>query len=157
MIKTLKILFLLLTVCYATIASSQNNATLILWHTDGTTTDVELYLRPKVQFTNDKLLIMSSVLDMEFPSTEILRFTYKGGETSIDTPHDVAAFSREGEHILFHGVSNSEQVAVYTAAGIRVPIRTMATDDGVVLILSSVPRGVFVLSVNGKNYKISHS
>ena len=38
--------------------------TLILHHTNGTTTDIDLYTMPQVKFQNDKVLITSTVLDM---------------------------------------------------------------------------------------------
>ena len=155
--KTLKCLILLLMSCYSTMVSAQNSPILVLWHTDGSTTDVELYLRPKVLFGGGKIRITSTVLDMEYPAEEILRFTYKGGESSIDAPQEVASFSNEGERIVFHGVRDTRQVAVYSANGQRVPIRLTTVDNGVALILASIPRGVFVLSINGKNYKFSHS
>lgn len=155
--KTMKCLILLLMTCCSSWLSAQNTPVLVLWHTDGSTTDVELYLQPKVQFSDGKILITSTVLDMEYPASEIVRFTYKGGETSIDAPQEVASFSKEGERIVFHGVKDPKQVAVFTATGMGVPVRVIDTGDGVALMLSSIPRGVFVLSVNGKNYKISHS
>ena len=155
--KTLKCLIILLMTCYSSWLSAQNNPVLVLWHTDGSTTDVELYLQPKVPFSDGKILITSSVLDMEYPASEIVRFTYKGGETSIDAPQDVASFSKEGERIVFHGVKDPKLVSVFTSTGMSVPARVTTAGDGVALILSSIPRGVFVLSVNGKNYKISHS
>ena len=66
--------------------AAQNNATLVLWHADGTTTDVELYLKPRVEFTGEKVLITSTVLNMEYPKDDIIRFTYKGQGTAITAP-----------------------------------------------------------------------
>ncbi len=57
--------------------------TLVLWHKDGTTTDVQLNLKPKVEFTDDKIIITSNVLNMEYPKSDILRFTYKESGTDI--------------------------------------------------------------------------
>lgn len=34
---------------------AQDNTTLVLWHADGTTTDVELNLRQRIEFTGDKV------------------------------------------------------------------------------------------------------
>ena len=147
---------MLLLTC-ASAATAQNKTTLVLWHADGTSTDIALYLMPKVEFQDDNIRIISTVLDMEFPVSEILRFTYKGGENSIDAPQNVASFSKTGEYLVFHGIKNIEQVSIYTITGVSIPAQIISVNDGVALILSSVPRGVFVLSVNGKNYKFSHS
>lgn len=134
---------------------AQGNATLVLWHADGTTTDVALYLMPKVAFQNDKVVITSAVLDMEYPKSNILRFTYKGSGTGIAAPKTEANYSQEGDRLVFHGVGSADKVVIYTTNGIRVPVRLSASGDGVTLSLSSIPQGVYVLSVNGKTSKFT--
>ena len=134
---------------------AQNNATLVLWHADGTTTDVALYLMPRVEFKNDKVIITSTILDMEYPKSDILRFSYKGNGTVIKTPKSEADYSQEGDRLVFHGVSSTDRVAVYTSNGIRVPVHLSATNDGVTLSLTSIPQGVYILSVNGRTSKFT--
>ena len=132
---------------------AQNNATLVLWHADGTTTDVELYLDPVVEFVGDKVRISSTVLNMEFPKTDILRFTYKGQGTAITTPRQDADYGQDGDRLVFHGINATDQVAVYTTNGIRIPVRLSTTSDGLALPLSALPKGAYILSVNGKTSK----
>ena len=151
----LKCLILLLLVCVSTTATAQNKATLVLWHADGTTTDIALYLMPKVEFQDDKVRITSTILDMEYPKADILRFTYKGGGSGIETPKAEADYSREGDRLVFHGVTSTDRVAVYTSNGIRVPIHLTVADNSVTLPLNSIPQGVYVLSVNGKTSKFT--
>ena len=134
---------------------AQGNATLVLWHADGTTTDVALYLMPKVEFQNDKVIITSTVLDMEYPKENILRFSYKGNGTGITTPKTEANYSQEGDRLVFHGITSIDKVAIYTTNGIRVPVHLTAAGEGVTLSLSSIPQGVYVLSVNGKTSKFT--
>ena len=144
--------FLLLIICLLR-SSAQNNATLVLWHADGTTTDVELYLDPVVEFVGDKVRISSTVLNMEYPKTDILRFTYKGQGTGITAPRTDADCSQEGDRLVFHGINAADKVAVYTANGILVPVRLTAVSDGFSLPVSSIPQEVYILSVNGKTSK----
>lgn len=143
-------LSLLLSVVHAT---AQNNATLVLWHADGTTTDVELYLRPRIEFTGEKVLITSTVLNMEYAKSDILRFTYKGEGTGISAPRQDSDYSQDGDRLVFHGINATDQVAVYTANGIRIPVRLSATSDGLALPLSALPKGAYILSVNGRTSK----
>ena len=154
-----KLLFTLVTwilLLFCTLPSmAQGNATLVLWHADGTTTDVALYLMPKVEFQNDKVRITSTVLDMEYPKENILRFSYKGNGTGISSPKTEADYSQEGDCLVFHGITSTDKVAVYTTNGIRVPAHLTAAGDGVILSLSSIPQGVYVLSVNGKSSKFT--
>jgi len=138
---------------FALNASAQNNATLVLWHADGTTTDVALYLKPRVVFDGDLVRITSTVLDMEYPKSNILRFSYTGKGSSISNPQSEASFTREGDRLIFHGIGSTDKVAVYNSDGIRVPVQLSATSDGLTLSISSIPQGVYVLSVNGKTSK----
>lgn len=129
--------------------------TLVLHHANGTTTDVELYNMPLIQFDGDKVTITSTVLDMEYPKEDVLRFTYRGSADAIKTVKADADYSLEDGQLVFHGISQSDDVAVYNASGVRVAARLMRRDDSVSLSLSSIPAGVYVLSVNGKTSKFT--
>ena len=150
--KRQKILILAL-LMFALNASAQNNATLVLWHADGTTTDVALYLKPRVVFDGDLVRITSTILDMEYPKSNILRFSYTGKGSSISNPQSEASFTRDGDRLIFHGIGSTDKVAVYNSDGLRVPVQLSAASDGVTLSISSIPKGVYVLSVNGKTSK----
>ncbi|MBQ6768083.1 MAG: T9SS type A sorting domain-containing protein [Prevotella sp.] len=129
--------------------------TLVLWHADGTQTDVQLYTQPQVKFQNDKVLITSTVLNMEYPKENILRFTYKGGSTNISSPTDEANYSQRGDQLVFRGIKSDDNVAVYTVSGIRVPVTITHDGDTATLPLSAIPSGVYLLNVNGKTSKFT--
>lgn len=129
--------------------------TLVLQHADGTTTDVQLYLMPRIQFQNDRVLITSTVLDMDYPKEDILRFTYKGVASDIKPPNINADYSRENGQLIFHGIRQTDKVAVYDAKGIRVPAILSHLGSDVTLLLSAIPSGVYVLSVNGRTSKFT--
>ncbi len=152
--KKILTLFLFL-LAFSQQAMAQDKATLVLYHADGTTTDVALYLKPRVVFDGDLVRITSTVLDMEYPKANILRFSYKGSGTGITAPKNDADYTREGDRLVFHGISSTDKVAVYNSDGIRVPVHLSAASDGVTLSISSIPKGVYVLSVNGKTSKFA--
>ncbi len=150
-----KILIALLLLPLSVVAQTTSNATLVLHHADGTTTDIALFTQPRVTFTADKLLVMSPVLNLEYPAENVLRFTYKGEGTGITSPQSDAEFSQENGQMVFHGITAADRVAVYTTNGIRVPVRLVTYDGGLALPLSSIPQGVYILSVNGKTSKFT--
>ena len=129
--------------------------TLVLHHSDGTTTDVELYTQPQVKFQNDKVLITSTVLDMEYSKSDVLKFTYKGGTLGIYSPKEQADYSQENGQLVFHGIKSTDKLAVYAVNGIRVPVRLQHSGSSATLSLSSIPSGVYVLSVNGRTSKFT--
>ena len=129
--------------------------TLVLHHADGTTTDVQLYLMPRIQFQNDRVLITSSVLDMDYPKENVLRFSYKDVTNGIEAVKNKAEFSRENGQLVFHGIQQSDKVAVYNVSGIRVPVTLSRQGNDVSLPLSAIPSGVYVLNVNGRTSKFT--
>lgn len=128
---------------------------LVLFHADGTTTDVELYTMPIIQFTDDKVTVTSTVLDMEYPKENVLRFTYRGSADALKQVRAEADYSLEDGQLVFHGISQTDDVAVYNASGVRVTARLMRHSDSVSLSLAYIPAGVYVLSVNGKTSKFT--
>ena len=131
--------------------------TLVLHHKDGTTTDVELYTQPRVEFQGNRVLITSTVLDMEYPKDNVLRFTYKGSgaHTAISNLKGEADYSRDGDRLVFHNVKATDAVALYRTNGIRVPVRLTVNGTDAVLPLSEIPSGVYLLSVNGRTSKFT--
>lgn len=129
--------------------------TLVLHHADGTTTDVQLYTQPQVKFQDDKVLITSTVLNMEYAKQDVLRFTYKGGSLGISSPSAKANVSEENGQLVFHGLKAADQVSVYTAKGLRVPVRLQHRGTTATLPLSAIPSGVYLLNVNGRTSKFT--
>lgn len=129
--------------------------TLVLHHADGTTTDVQLYTQPQVKFQNDKVLITSTVLEMEYPKVDVLRFTFKGEGLGINKPSGKINVSQENGQLVFYGIKPNEKIAVYTAKGIRVSVRVQRSGSVATLPLSAIPSGVFLLSVNGRTSKFT--
>ena len=150
-----KLVIAFLTLATASV-SSLRAQTLVLHHADGTTTDVELYTQPRIEFQNDRVLITSPVLSMEYPKQDVLRFTYKGSViTAIEQPRAEADYTRDAGQLVFHGIKQVDKVAVYTANGIRVPVNITRRGSDVSLPLSQIPQGVYLLSVNGRTSKFT--
>jgi len=127
--------------------------TLVLKHANGNTTDIELLTKPQVKFANDKVLITSTVLDMEFPKEDVLSFTYKGIATGVKSLKNGLQYSQEADKIVFHGIKATDKIAVYNMQGIRVPINLLRSRDSVTLPLVSLSSGVYLLNINGKTTK----
>ena len=132
---------------------AQNNATLVLWHTDGTTTDVELFTQPNVFFRNDSVIVTSTVADLKFAQSGIRHFSYKGNGTGIDLPQKEKIFTQENSQLVFNCVKTTDNIALFTVDGIRVPVRFTHHNDKVYLPLNIIPKGIYVLSFNGKTCK----
>lgn len=152
-----KLLALTMLFGIGTFSHAQDNYKLVIWLSDGSKTDIELSQQPQVQFENDKVMVTSSVLDMEYDAEEVLRFTYKEDESSISEGAGLAdgiSTIKDGR-LVFHGITSADQVSVYSANGTRVPVSVVSTDGQCSLPLSSLPSGVYILKANGKTSKFT--
>lgn len=155
MLKTktfLSIIILLLVLFKSESAQAQN---LVLWHSDGTTTEVELYTQPRVLFEKDKVLVTSPVIYLEYNKNDIIRFTYKGKSTGIISPSLEADFEQKDGQIIFHDIKSANQLAVYKTNGLRVPVHFVIQGKDALLPLSSIPSGVYLFCVNGQTSKFT--
>ena len=129
--------------------------TLVLHHANGKTTDVALYTQPQVKFVGDKVLITSTVLDMEYDKKDVLSFTYKGSMLGISNPKEKANVSQENGQLVFHGIKSTDKITVHTVKGIRVPVRLQHSGSSATLPLSAIPSGVYLLTVNSRTSKFT--
>lgn len=129
--------------------------TLVLHHANGTTTDVQLYTMPQVKFEGDKVLITSTVLNMEYPKQDVLRFTYKGGTLGISSPNAKGNVSQENGHLVFHGIKVTDPIAVHTSNGIRVPVRIQRGGSTATLPLNALSKGIYLITINGRTFKFT--
>lgn len=151
--KLLAGIFMLAALCFGQRSMAQ---TLVLHHPGGTTTDVELYTQPRIEFLDDRVLITSPVLNMDYAKDDILRFTYKGGTTT--TVMDVkkqADCTQQGGQLVFHGITQKDKVAVYNANGVRLPVSLTVSGSDATLTLNAIPKGVYLLTVNGRTSKFT--
>ncbi len=137
------------------ISMTMQAQTLVLHHANGKTTDVALYTQPQVKFEGDKVLITSTVLDMEYDKKDVLSFTYKGGTLGISNPKEKANVSQENGQLVFHGIKSTDKITVHTVKGIRVPVRLQHSGSSATLPLSAIPSGVYLLTVNGRTSKFT--
>ena len=133
--------------------SQLNAQTLVLLHADGTTTDVELSTQPKVTFENGKVLINSTILQMEYPKENVLRFTFKGGAAGIQGVKNEAGYTKEDGKLIFRDVKANDIVGVYDVKGIRIPVRLVRKGNSFELPLSALSSGAYILNVNGRTSK----
>ena len=129
--------------------------TLVLHHANGTTTDVELYTQPQVKFQDDKVLITSTVLDMEYSKQDVLLFTFKGKATGIVSTNNKADVSQENGQLVFHGIKSADKIAVHNTKGIRMPVNIQRNGSTATLPLTAIPSGVYLLTVNGRTSKFT--
>lgn len=135
--------------------SRMSAQSLVLWHSDGSTTVIELFNQPLVQFAGDKVLITSPVINLEYDKNDVIRFTYKDVEDRISTPEARTNIEQKDGQIIFHNVTSADKIAIYKADGVRIPVQLSFQRGNAVLPLSEIPSGVYLFNVNGRTSKFT--
>ena len=148
----MKQLLLLLVLIGCRLTVSAQTQVLVLHHADNTTTDVELYTKPKITFEGDKMIINSSVIHMELKVGDVVRFSYRDTNTAVRQPD--ADYTQQNGMMVFNGITDVSKIALYKSDGSRVPVHFCSYDGHLAFSLSSLPTGVYILSINGKAAKI---
>jgi len=149
-----KLLIFLLAVLLMPAIVKAQNPILVLHHANGNTSEVELYTMPRILMTADKMQIKSSVAELEYDKTDVLRFTFKNVGTGIDAVHSEMAFRIDEDCVTFRGIPEAGAVKVYNLKGVQIPVRLEIAGGDAVLSLSQLPKGIYLVDINSKTLKI---
>ena len=134
-------------------AMKAQTPTLVLHHADGKTSEVELYTMPRIQMTADKMIVTVQGSRQEFPKADVVRFTYKGIATGISTVKPETRYRVDEDRVTFYGISAVDRISVYNPGGVQIPVRLTADGTNAVLSLAQLPKGVYLVSINGRTLK----
>lgn len=149
----MKNIFLTVVALWIVQTANAQTQTLVLHHADGTSTDVELYVKPRISFVGNKLLVTSPVLNLEYALGDVVRYSFKGNGTAVESIVAEADCEQQDGRLVFSGVTTADRIAVYTANGVRVPVKVVIEADRGVIPLTALPHGACMISVNGKTAK----
>ena len=130
--------------------------TLVIWHADGTFTDVELSTLPRVTFVNDNIRIHSDMLQMEMESKDVLRFSYKGLDTSsVENLRQETGYTWTDSRLILHGVGLHHNVTLCRADGVKVPVSMERSGSDIAVRLEFLPAGIYLIRLNGMTVKFT--
>ena len=148
----MKHIVILLIIVSSRLSVSAQTQVLVLHHADKTMTEVELYTQPKITFEGNQMVIASSVLNLSFQVGDVVRFSYRDKSTAVKQPD--ADYTQQNGMMIFNGIKDVSKIAVYKSDGTRVPVHFCSYDRHLAFSLSSLPTGIYILSINGKTAKI---
>lgn len=158
--KLSKLLLLLLCLASGVTALADDEWNLVVTGRDGA--DYGTYLvstRPEITF-NDGMMIITTdvgmVIDYNLP--HIQKLTYRKGNDSMSSVNDIFTgepmLKLEGESLVFNVLNANSSVSIYNINGVQVLNRKLSEVGYYSLSLSSLSTGVYIVNVNGSNYKI---
>ena len=126
---------------------------LVISHDDGTHTKIGLSTQPHVSIAANSITITSSVASMKWKAKEVVCLSYQEIETGVHSPKAGSDMFLSAGKLVFPNVSGGDGIAIYSVNGMAVPAIVVPEGCGVALQLSSLPSGIYLISVQGKTFK----
>lgn len=123
---------------------------------NGTVQSVELYTRPQVRFDGDRVVFSSPVANFSYEAQQVLTFTYSGGSlpTKVVDPKSQELFKQNDERIIFDAKVTASSIKLISEDGKLVRVDVTSLNGHPSISLKEIPKGVYVLSVDGQTSKI---
>lgn len=134
---------------------SQNPTALVVWHKDGSCTEMAFKDKPSVKFGGEKVVLESEGTSVEFDRSELLRITYGQEGAKVASPEKETLITvSHGELVLRH-VATTTPISVYGITGQSVSVKVRRQTDNVWISLADLSKGVYVIKVGDRNFKYS--
>ncbi len=129
---------------------------LVVWLKSGEKVYYQLTDEPKTTFTDGKLTITSSTVNVTYDLPQVIRYTYEGAMTPIDAPKTGrTGFRQNNDGLILDFVPAGTKVSVYDMAGVM--LQNMETDGSpaVHISLKDYPAGVYIINVGDHSLKFT--
>ena len=144
---------LLLALSYSAIAHAKR---LVIWQKDGSKVSYELDDQPRTTFTTDELVITTATATISLLLPQIQRYTYEDVETNVrDVRKDGITISHKGDDIIVRGLAKGKTVTVYGVDGRQLLAKQSDGSGRLILSLSKVSAGVYMIKADEITYKFS--
>lgn len=149
--RTILLLVLSLVFCAGAWAAPR----LVVWQKNGQKVFYDLAEEPHTTFENGLLVITTNNVRVEYQLSNILRYTYEGVNTSIETPlPDGTGFRQNGDDIDVYGLAPDGTAQLYDLNGRLLESGTAEGNrNNVRFSLQNLPAGTYVVKVGDQSLK----
>ena len=107
-------------------------------------------------FSGNKLIIKTSTATVEYPLADILRYTYEGVETGIETieSENSVVVRQEPDKLQLTNLKSDTEVYLYNASGRLLDILKSNGTDAVTISIASRPQGMYIVKCGNETIKL---
>ncbi len=146
-------LLLSLAICLPAIASANFNLITVNL-ADKQKVDIVITDDMNLKFTDTHLVAEGGKTDVSIEKSQIVNFIHRyDANAGIGEITSEEGYQYQGNSIIFHSLPAGSQIAVFTVGGIAVA--QYEAEGDFTLPLDNLEKGVYVVSVNNKSFKIS--
>lgn len=139
------------------IKNDSENPILVVWKKDGTRVYYELNEMPETTFQNGKLIIKTQSASVEYPMSDVLRYTYEGvgtnGVTKARSLHK-ALVRRTTNSVTIINLKEGSKVELFNAEGSLLETVTSNDEEPVVISVAHQPNGVYLVKYESQTIKL---
>lgn len=149
------IITFLLTITTAMQALATGPINMYIWMKDGSNTVLQLSEKPQLTFNDVEMTVTTKATSVSFPYNQLQNITYKDFTTDITSETiDKESFVYNAEGLLFKANSQSVKVMIVSIDGTWVRQFNIRPNESATVPSSALPKGTYVVAVNGITYKI---
>lgn len=141
----------LLALLLCAISASAQDKSLVITFSDNTKTEYALSSLPEISMANDKLSVTTASATAEFDLYKVKTFTFASSTGISATERDQFAIS--GDAIVLPG--ENALTRIFSIDGKSVNVEPIISQGKTIVSLSTLGRGVYIISYNGKSIKVT--
>ena len=139
------------------IKNDSEDPILVVWKADGTKAYYELNNMPETTFENGKLVIRTQSATVEYPMSEVLRYTYDGVDTKgVSKARGLhgAMVKREQNSVTIVNLKEGSQVQLFNSEGALLDTKTSNGEEPVFISVANQPNGVYIVKYESQTLKL---
>lgn len=153
-----RLLLFFLVLCSTSGAWAQGDATqrLVVWQRTGEKIYIDLTEEPETTFEGGMLVLKTSRHSFMFQLENILRYTYEGTMTAIESPSESPSemrFSHNSEAMKFEGLPLGTRLDVYTLDGKLLTTQRVEQGQPAIVSLKGQPAGTYIVKAGEVSFK----
>ena len=154
-----RLLLLSLLLCFATTATwAQSDTTqrLVVWLKGGQKIYHDLSDEPETTFSEGMLWLKTDKVSVSYPLTDVLRYTFEGVMTAIETPSvrpGEMRFSQNNEAMAFDGLPDGTVLEVYSLDGKKLSSVKAQGGQQTIISLAKHPVGTYIVKMGDAAFK----
>jgi hypothetical protein len=139
------------------IKNDTENPILVVWKADGSKAFYELNDMPETTFEGGKLVIRTQSAMVEYPMSDVLRYTYDGvGTNGVSKARGLhgAMVKQEPNSVTIVNLKEGSQVQLFNSEGTLLDTKTSNGGEPVVISVASQPDGVYMVKYETQTLKL---
>ena len=139
------------------VKNDSENPILVVWKADGAKAYYELNDMPETTFEDGKLVIRTQSATVEYPMSEVLRYTYDGvGTNGVSKARGLhgAMVKRELNSVTIVNLKEDSQVQLFNSEGTLLDTKTSNGEEPVVISVANQPNGVYMVKYESQTIKL---